>query len=513
MKSDVVVQTHGFRVTPRNVATKNALHKVLNKLIEWDRVDNGPEGFKWEIKKLFATLNKTDKSYFVCKGLYKTFIDEVTKFGNVLTDLNITERSLFKTSEAIYHTNDMPTPYDYQEPIIEHLLDVTEGVWGRTKGTNLQAGKGKTLCAIQAIVKAGGKACIHMSAGYIKRWLPDLEKFLGLKEGVGIRVIRGFADLESIFQEALDGDAKYQVYVVSHTTLQGYLKEYSDEEDFNYSVEPQDFYSALDVRTALVDEIHENYHFMFKWISCAHVSKFIMMSATMETMKSHIRRMYTYLNPKECWLGMKYDAYVTAKAYHFRYNPKLRIRFKQRGRKFYSHDVFEESIIKEKKFSNDYYEMIRAKSFHEFRDVGVYREGMKLLILCSKVDMCYYLEKYLKSTEPGYKYAVHVHGCDLHESIKADVIISTVASMGTGQDIPDLKVVILTRAIDSLEQNEQIKGRLRKPKGKNIDMKPVIVYFVCQNIPAHIKYHENKLKAWDGKVIQHITEYHRLPLG
>lgn len=73
----------------------------------------------------------------------------------------------------------------------------------------------------------------------------------------------------------------------------------------------------------------------------------------------------------------------------------------------------------------------------------------------------------------------------------ADIIVSTIKSAGTAQDIPDLKVAILTQAVRKKEANIQTLGRLRKLK-RWPEVTPVFVYLSNSAVPAHMKYHEAK---------------------
>lgn len=87
---------------------------------------------------------------------------------------------------------------------------------------------------------------------------------------------------------------------------------------------------------------------------------------------------------------------------------------------------------------------------------------------------------------------------------KNDIIISTLKSCGTARDIPDLTRVINTIATDTPQGNLQYMGRLRELKNRP-NVVPRYYYLTAENNDKHVKYHNNKRKLFDGKVVSHTV--------
>lgn len=515
MQSEVIIQSHGFEVVIRNKIARTILHSLVGELIEWDRTEgNHSSAASWVINKKWWVSCKAEGRYFVCKGLLSKFLTIVHGTKGWENHFKIISRNMYEPRKVEFDTKNMYEPFANQIPVIDHISNFGDKgtLSERTRGTRLQAGKGKTLCGIAAAAKLGGRIMIHMAPKYVKRWVPDLTAFLGL-EKKDLCVIRGSAHLEDALQLALDDDLDFKVMIIGHNTLDKYLKSFESDE-FSFCVEPKDFYEVFDIKTTLIDEIHEWYAMIFKWHTVAHMYLSIGMSATFDSRDHFKAKMYKLMHPDECWIDMKYHAYVNAYAMLYHVNPAMHYRYTQRGRKSYSHNVYEESIMANRVLLNDYLEMIYKTTLDYFYYAGNYQVGAKCLIIFARKDLCEVVMNYFRNMTPIFKLATHVFGSDLDETVKADIIFSTAESMGTGQDIPHLKTVMLTRALGSFEKNEQIKGRLRELRsGDFINMDLDIVYFTNVGLSAPVKYHETKMVDWKKKVLKHKLVSYSKTLG
>jgi len=96
----------------------------------------------------------------------------------------------------------------------------------------------------------------------------------------------------------------------------------------------------------------------------------------------------------------------------------------------------------------------------------------------------------------------HYSGCDASRLQTNDITVSTIKSSGTGQDIINLREVLLLQATGSERDSEQIKGRLRKLKDFP-EITPRLSYLCCVNIPQHGRYHSAHLVDFEGKCKVH----------
>jgi galactitol-specific phosphotransferase system IIB component len=122
------------------------------------------------------------------------------------------------------------------------------------------------------------------------------------------------------------------------------------------------------------------------------------------------------------------------------------------------------------------------------------------------VEFCVVLRDYLRGIYPELNIREFVAETDEKVLKEADIIVSTIKSAGTAQDIPDLKVSVLTQAVRKKEANIQTLGRLRKLK-RWPNVTPVFVYLNNTSIETHMKYHEAKKEIFQGKVLSQREEH------
>jgi len=166
----------------------------------------------------------------------------------------------------------------------------------------------------------------------------------------------------------------------------------------------------------------------------------------------------------------------------------------------YNHTRYEKRLLKAKRRLERYKRMV-------FKVInGIYikdREpGQKLLVLCATVDFIKHLTKELKLKYPDLTIGEFVAGSNPKTLQTNDITVSTIKSAGTGQDIIDLREVLLLQATDSKKDNIQILGRLRRMKNWP-EHTPRMTYMVCMDIPQQIRYFKNKKGHFDGRVVSH----------
>ena len=123
-----------------------------------------------------------------------------------------------------------------------------------------------------------------------------------------------------------------------------------------------------------------------------------------------------------------------------------------------------------------------------FCQVNDYKYGEKLAIYVSSIKMATSLTEYLKQQYADLDVRRYVEDDPYENLLDPDIRITTIMSGGTGHDISNLKMVLLTVAISSSQSNVQTLGRLRK-----LDDIPVRFYYLTNlNVKKHVEYHEKK---------------------
>ena len=346
------------------------------------------------------------------------------------------------------------------------------------------------------------RTVIHFKGGYVERWKGDLEKTFEFKRGE-LLIVRGTKDLIALQNMALEGTLKAQVIIITTGTMREYFKNYEESNGRStvYPMKPIDFYPKCGIGFRVGDEIHQEFHNNFKIDLYTHVAKSLSLSATMESSDPFKNKMYSIAYPpNQRHDGGGYDAYiaVTAVMYHIGENTKVRYM----GAQGYSHTTFEESVMRNPVALKSYFKIIERQVYDRF--VGRFENGQKMLIFCALVDMCTALVERLKRIHPDFNIVRYVGSQDdsYDDLLEADIGVTTIGSGGTAIDIPNLRVSLMTTAIDSRQSNEQVLGRTRRLKDWP-DIEPEFVYFVCTDIEQHVKYHQRKKEFFKGKVVSH----------
>jgi len=360
-----------------------------------------------------------------------------------------------------------------------------------------------TFVAILCMLRLKLRTVFIFKGGYADRWVGDLEEKIHFKKGE-LLVVRGAGGLTRVMEMALEGELTAKALIITYGTMRDYLKDY---EQFNgnseiYPIAPQDFYQKMGIGFRVIDEVHQEFHLNFRQDLYTHTYKSLSLSATMESSDQFMNKVYDIAYPiRRRNDGGGYIAFISVKAVLYRFEDPRTIRFKG-GTGGYSHNELEKSVMKQKDKYANYKKMI---AFMVERFYGSVREdGQKMLVFCASVEMCTHVAQMLQSIYPTLKVARYCQDDDYKDLLEADIGVSTILSAGTAVDIPNLRVTLMTTAIDSRQSNEQTLGRTRMLRDWP-DVTPEFIYLVCEDIEQHVKYHWNKVGFFRGKVIGHST--------
>jgi superfamily II DNA or RNA helicase len=456
------------------------------------------------MKKVYAGATRDRKEFRFHRNLFKDLMQHLQAYGLRTSNMDIVDKPPTEPLRVTFPVNEDVVPRDYQVGLIDFLGDFSL----RTKVTNLQTGKGKTLSALMAMVKIGMRTAIQLRGGYVSRWIDDLEGLFGFKKG-DILVIRGRDALLSLINMAKADDLQAKVIIITNKTLYKLFEEFEkDGSDNYYGIRPEELYDLLRAGLRIVDEVHEDYHLSFRTDIYSNVSSSIHLSATLDTEDVFRRQMYDIALPQQYWYkGVEYDKYIQSYAMFYATTseslPKLKL--SERGQDSYSHGAYEKSILRQKVLKDTYLEICRYP-IQRFYIEDDWQGGQKCIVFCYLVEFCVVLRDYLRGIYPELDIREFVAETDEKVLKEADIIVSTIKSAGTAQDIPDLKVSVLTQAVRKKEANIQTLGRLRKLK-RWPNVTPVFVYLNNTSIETHTKYHEAKKEIFQGKVLSQREEH------
>lgn len=353
-----------------------------------------------------------------------------------------------------------------------------------------------TLTALMAVAQLGLRTAVVLPAMYAEQWYGDIQDAFNctVKD---IMFVRGLKNLRSVIQMARNGEYTQDFIIMSSTTMQLLIKEYETNPELCCEMycHPAELFELLQVGARVIDECHRNIHLNIKMDLYTHLEKSINLSATLNTRDPFISRMYGMIYPKkDRYDGLEYDRYVDVFA--LEYTMRRAHKAKYKGFKgYYSHTRLEQWLLKNPKELDNYCEMI----YQIVKDCYVVDrlEGQRCLIFAAFVEFCTYLTKYLQRKIPELKVGRYVSEDDYVTLLANDISVSTILSAGTGVDIPGLREVIMTTSIDSMQANEQAKGRLRRLKDFP-DVNPRFWYIYCTQIPKQVDYHRRKEQQFRG---------------
>lgn len=387
------------------------------------------------------------------------------------------------------------TPRDHQWPILEHTRVTTPPA---TRLVEVRPGDGKTFTSLWTMAERGERFLVGLKPKYIDQWLGEIPKILSISRDK-IRVIQGNKALRAVLQEALDGSLTESCFIVSLDTFRAYLdmfEEFGPNIDaLGFPVIPPRFHETLGIGSVILDEVHEDFHLMWRYFLYAHVPLIIGLSASLLHSDRFLMKMYQIAFPKGDRYKREDDTpYIEAYAVRYRLaNPKA-VRTTEYGSTFYSHMAFEKSLQKNRKLLHDYLKLIRYVVKLGFLDR--YAPGDKLAVYASTIEMCSIITQDLQAFCPGLDVRRGTGQDAFSNLTDADIRVATPKRAGTGIDMPGLTTVIMTVNVYSFQINFQLPGRLRELKHKGVKF----YYLYSESLPKHVNYHLAKKKLTRGYV-------------
>lgn len=501
MKEELAITkySHHFSVSRISVRSREAVMKFSKGFIQWKSFKRG-QRFIREMDRVFATALE-DRSEF------RFHINQLEGFKKALQSDYITPSMYSEVEEPMFETVKIELPFKpefsdlaEQVPVIEYLTDVNGQL--RSKFVGIQTGKGKSYCALRAGAYYGERIVLVVKPSFIPKWIGDIHKHCNVPNDE-IMGVAGSDQLMALQHLAATDTLDARVILISNKTLQNWFKLYKRWGegilDQGYACVPHDLMKLLKAGTRISDEVHLDFHLNFLVDLYTHINRTISLSATMINDDGFLTKMYDVAWPTSTrFVGGAYDRYINGYSVFFRLKEPEKIRTTERGSPYYSHNVFEQSILKYKEMTRNYVNLVKMvmdTSYMEDR-----KPGDKCIVFCASVAMCSYMTNEFKKLYPTLDVRRYVEDDPYENLMEADLRFTTLGSAGTGHDIPQLSTTVLTHAISSSQTNVQGLGRLRKlADGRS----PKFFWFVCHDVSKHIDYHERKLKLLDGRLLNY----------
>lgn len=432
------------------------------------------------------------------KREYRFHINSLHRFLEMLrinhiqeTHYTITEKPIGLFNPVVMAMKAQWTLFDYQVPVVKYLVQ-DEGPVNRFVG--IQTGKGKSLSAVKAITELNCRTLVVVKAGYTIKWHDDFIKYTDLTSDEML-VISGGKDLKAFLQLCLieGGMDDVKVVIISNATYRIWLDHYEKygEESLllGYAFPPEELCERAQIGVRLVDEVHQDFHFNFRLDLYTHVKRSISLSATFISRDPFVEAMYRGMHPiDKRYKGDALDKYTKSFGvmYNIAYGRKIKTSgFKQTS---YNHIEYEKSIMRNPEMFYNYSRMV--KSCLDYGYLKNYVKGDKAVVFAASKDMCGKFVQVFQKWYPQLSIKRYVDEDPESNLFEPDLRFTTVLSAGTAHDIPQLTCAVLTIAIQSIQANIQVLGRLRKLK----DRDTMFFFFSCYGIPKHMNYHREKVE-------------------
>lgn len=500
----ITCYSHGMKVIPNSDNARRAVKDYCYNLAHFEWVKRPP---RWkpikQMTKVFAGRTKDCREYRFHINNREDILRHLSAFGVNKDNIIIDDLPVPTPVKVTFKYKKHIEPRDNQVGLVAFLSNPDQKI----KVTNLQTGQGKTIVSLMSMVNLGLRTVIQLKGGFIHRWFGE---FVGSKALLDmgkndLLVVRGSASLKALISMGLNGTLEAKVIIISNKTLYFFFKEYEELGANNsYGCSPEELYGILGAGLRIVDEVHDDYHLNFRSDIYSNILTAIMLSATLDTQDKQRKRMYDISMPKECWYsGVEYVKYVGVVNMVYLSDTPGKIRCTQRGKDSYNHGEYEKSIMKDREMLKNYLKVIRHPVQEYY--VSGWLKNTKCIVFCYLVEFVHIVRDFLAQSYPDLTVSEYTAETDEAVLARADIIVSTVKSAGTAQDIAGLRVAVLSHALDKQEANEQVKGRLRQMK-EYPEETPVFIYLTNQSIPAHVRYADNKREQFNNRCLYHRTE-------
>jgi len=379
-------------------------------------------------------------SQVTLKGLFNTV-------PNVISSCNRVKRTTKKYKMLV------PPKDEIQEKAIRFLVhkdEFTKTSYNSQYGLNLDTGYGKTYCMINAIVQQQTVSMIITNQDTIKaQWINTLLEMTNIPEEKIIN-IEGSSDMEQIRKEKLSGD----VYLVNHQTLTSYIKLYGGEYLNN-------IFEIAGIGIKVYDEAHKCFRSILSIDMQTDVMQTYYLTATFER-----------ADPKESAVFKK--AFASLSRYgegierrkHVNYNI---VYFNSNASQLDNVSMQTNYGFSNYRFWKYCYEMDKDQTIiYALQKVvkkALNEEG-KILITSPMIESADYIKTILSESYPdlivGSIHSKNSKEDNDYYKKNANIISSTIKSLGTGADISELRTIINIDPYSSSTLTKQLIGRLRE---------------------------------------------------
>lgn len=463
--------------------------------------------FKWKYNKKYKRLvRELDTTYYCYDPLLDVYRLPISCIKLCMWYLGSegVNRDQIEFVDNRKLVNSKPLGYKFQAPFkfrdeqIKYLDAINANLNKKILLIDAQPGFGKTALLAYMFAHLNMRTALFLLPKYISKWIEDFKFYYKIKRD-DIYVVQGADSLLKLLSTP-SKDLKYSIYIFSLNTIDVYIKGY-ESGDLSYPVPPYQLMQHIQAGILANDETHNVFRQVSSVILYSDVNVMLCASASFDSNQKSIKELYKTFIPLENRISnlAKLKKYTNVLAITYEMQILKRIKF--RRAQGYNHILYEESILKYKSVTKDYFKMILSyinKMYLQKRK----DKTEKIAIFFASLAMCDKFNKFLNNHLPNEKIYMYVGGKEYIEMLNANIIISNQQMLGTGIDLKGLITVLQTVSVSSLQANIQNFGRLREIKDREVYYCYFYnIYIPNQKMMAKDRYEaiKDKIKTYRGE--------------
>lgn len=420
--------------------------------------------FAEETKVLGFLYDETKDTLYLHKGVDIEYLMRMIPNMSIQKELyNKPKRMGFEYEEIV------PPRNDEQVDVINFIAGLNQhstNVDARQLFLIKQPGFGKTYCSGVGMCKFGYKTLIIVHRDSLRgQWMKSLYTMSGISEEYA-HVISSTEEVVRIANNEHGYD--YDVYIMTHATFRAASKYFNSLEEIG------NITKNLGIGMKIIDEAHLEFRDTLMMDFCFNVKRNLYLTATggrsakeENSIFRHVFSNAVYYKPSSLLnsdIPKKWTEYITV-CINTNVNRNV-YNYRIAGGRGMTPASYGKWVIQNDK------KKTHLKCCRELLRIIYNRDDKaKVLVFMPLIDLCadaaYFFNKEL-NYDPSFKYDLNIKTINSKNSArenqdnrKADVIVTTIASCGTGTDIPGITDVISCSPFCSKITVEQVFGRIR----------------------------------------------------
>lgn len=499
--------SHHFTITMPDHYQNTPIRGIMNGYLKLNlhygyRKERGK--FVREVKARYFAMDFNKQIFRLHINQLPSFLDHLRSYGYYGDKITIVDHPVDTSQydKVEYDIDPKFTLKEIQEGAIEYAL---EPMKYPAKIVELKTGEGKSLVSMKVGALLQSRFVMMIRAGYIDKWYLDLTQNTSILPEE-VYIVKGHSSLMKLFKIIeCDKLYLYKAVLISTATFRSYISQYEnfDLETFDkiYPYRPYEYIDLLKTRCLMIDEGHQEFHFLFKLFLYTNVEMSLTTTATLTPDDPFLKKMSNLVYPlDQRFKPDTHQPYIHIRSLVYKLRDPRYIRYE--SAQGYSHTAFEGSILKHKPTTERYFDMVKSVIDEVY--IPNYEKGRKTIIFVSTVAMATEMTKYLQECYPDLDVRRYVSEDPYTNLMDPDIRVTTPGSASTAHDIPGLFLNILTVALSSTQSNKQTIGRLRPLKDTN----PFFYFFSCEDIIQHMHYQSAKKEQYyDKKLSYQVIPY------